>query len=40
LPEDHAFAWGEIQVESYEPQGLLFTFDLPIANADQAQQAA
>jgi PAS domain S-box-containing protein len=31
---------GEIQVESYEAAGSLFTFDLPIANADQAQQAA
>ncbi|MBJ6126073.1 sensor histidine kinase [Microvirga splendida] len=31
---------GEIHVESYEAAGSLFTFDLPIANADQAQQAA
>ncbi|QRM31509.1 PAS domain-containing sensor histidine kinase [Microvirga sp. VF16] len=31
---------GEIQVESYEAAGSLFTFDLPIANADQTQQAA
>lgn len=31
---------GEIQVESYEAGGSLFTFDLPISNADQAQQAA
>jgi PAS domain S-box-containing protein len=31
---------GEIQVESYEAAGSLFTFDLPISNADQAQQAA
>ncbi|MGO4526573.1 ATP-binding protein [Microvirga sp. 2MCAF35] len=31
---------GEIQVESYEAAGSLFTFDLPIANAEQAQQAA
>jgi PAS domain S-box-containing protein len=31
---------GEIQVESYEAAGSLFTFDLPIANADQAQKAA
>jgi PAS domain S-box-containing protein len=31
---------GDIQVESYEAAGSLFTFDLPIANADQAQQAA
>lgn len=31
---------GEIQVESYEAAGSLFTFDLPVSNADQAQQAA
>lgn len=31
---------GEIQVESYEAAGSLFTFDLPIANAEQTQQAA
>jgi PAS domain S-box-containing protein len=31
---------GDIQVESYEAAGSLFTFDLPIANADQTQQAA
>jgi signal transduction histidine kinase len=31
---------GEIQVESYEAAGSLFTFDLPVANADQTQQAA
>ncbi|NBJ12013.1 sensor histidine kinase [Microvirga arsenatis] len=31
---------GEIQVESYEAAGSLFTFDLPMANAEQAQQAA
>jgi signal transduction histidine kinase len=31
---------GEIQVESYEAEGSLFTFDLPLSNADQAQQAA
>jgi len=31
---------GDIQVESYEAAGSLFTFDLPIDNADQAQQAA
>jgi PAS domain S-box-containing protein len=31
---------GEIQVESYEAAGSLFTFDLPISNVDQAQQAA
>ena len=31
---------GEIQVESCEGEGSLFTFDLPIANADQTQQAA
>jgi PAS domain S-box-containing protein len=31
---------GDIHVESYEAAGSLFTFDLPIANADQAQQAA
>jgi len=31
---------GEIQVESYEAAGSLFTFDLPMANADQTQQAA
>ncbi|WP_262032206.1 sensor histidine kinase [Microvirga sp. Mcv34] len=31
---------GEIHVESYEAAGSLFTFDLPIANAEQAQQAA
>ncbi|MCG7394153.1 ATP-binding protein [Microvirga sp. ACRRW] len=31
---------GEIQVESYEAGGSLFTFDLPLSNADQAQQAA
>ncbi|HZH09720.1 MAG TPA: PAS domain-containing sensor histidine kinase [Microvirga sp.] len=31
---------GEIHVESYEAGGSLFTFDLPLSNADQAQQAA
>ncbi|SCY79861.1 PAS domain S-box-containing protein [Microvirga guangxiensis] len=31
---------GDIQVESYEAGGSLFTFDLPLSNADQAQQAA
>jgi len=31
---------GEIQVESYEAEGSLFTFDLPLSNADQVQQAA
>lgn len=31
---------GEIHVESYETGGSLFTFDLPLSNADQAQQAA
>ncbi|EIM24754.1 sensor histidine kinase [Microvirga lotononidis] len=31
---------GEIHVESYEAAGSLFSFDLPIANAEQAQQAA
>jgi PAS domain S-box-containing protein len=31
---------GEIQVESYEAAGSLFTFDLPVSPADQAQQAA
>jgi PAS domain S-box-containing protein len=31
---------GGIQVESYEAAGSLFTFDLPVSNADQAQQAA
>jgi PAS domain S-box-containing protein len=31
---------GEIRVESYEAGGSLFTFDLPLSNADQAQQAA
>lgn len=31
---------GEIQVESYEAAGSLFTFDLPMLNADQSQQAA
>lgn len=31
---------GEIQVESYEAGGSLFTFDLPLSNADHAQQAA
>ncbi|MBF9234668.1 sensor histidine kinase [Microvirga alba] len=31
---------GEIQVESYEAAGSLFTFDLPVSNIDQAQQAA
>lgn len=31
---------GEIQVESYEAAGSLFTFDLPVSNTDQAQQAA
>ncbi|WP_134499782.1 sensor histidine kinase [Microvirga pakistanensis] len=31
---------GEIQVESYEAEGSLFTFDLPLSNVDQAQQAA
>ncbi|MBQ0821492.1 PAS domain-containing protein [Microvirga sp. HBU67558] len=31
---------GDIQVESYEAAGSLFTFDLPIASADQTQQAA
>ncbi|WP_262298971.1 sensor histidine kinase [Microvirga sesbaniae] len=31
---------GEIQVESDEAAGSLFTFDLPIASADQTQQAA
>jgi len=31
---------GEIQVESYEAAGSLFTFDLPVSNAEQAQQAA
>lgn len=30
----------EIQVESYEAAGSLFTFDLPIANAEQTHQAA
>ncbi|MCB8820884.1 sensor histidine kinase [Microvirga rosea] len=31
---------GEIQVESYEAGGSLFTFDLPTSNVDQSQQAA
>jgi PAS domain S-box-containing protein len=31
---------GEIQVESYEAGGSTFTFDLPVSNANQAQQAA
>ncbi len=31
---------GDIQVESYEAGGSLFTFDLPLPNVDQAQQAA
>ncbi|KAB0266088.1 sensor histidine kinase [Microvirga brassicacearum] len=31
---------GEINVESYEAGGSIFTFDLPVSNADQAQQAA
>jgi PAS domain S-box-containing protein len=31
---------GEIQVESYEAGGSLFTFDLPLSDADEAQQAA
>ena len=31
---------GDIQVESYEAGGSTFTFDLPVSNADQAQQAA
>lgn len=31
---------GEIQVESFEAGGSLFTFDLPLSNIDQAQQAA
>ncbi|MCB5177482.1 MULTISPECIES: sensor histidine kinase [Microvirga] len=31
---------GEIQVESYEAAGSLFTFDLPVSNAGEAQQAA
>jgi signal transduction histidine kinase len=31
---------GAIQVESYEAAGSLFTFDLPISNVDEAQQAA
>jgi PAS domain S-box-containing protein len=31
---------GEIQVESYEAAGSLFTFDLPVSQVDQAQQAA
>jgi len=31
---------GEIQVESYEAAGSLFTFDLPMSNVDQSQQAA
>lgn len=31
---------GEIQVESYEAAGSLFTFDLPASNVDQSQQAA
>ncbi|MEZ0170920.1 ATP-binding protein [Microvirga sp. TS319] len=31
---------GDIQVESYEAEGSLFTFDLPLSHADQAQQAA
>jgi signal transduction histidine kinase len=31
---------GEIQVESYEAAGSLFTFDLPVSHVDQAQQAA
>nr|WP_255616353.1 ATP-binding protein [Microvirga puerhi] len=31
---------GEIQVESYEAAGSLFTFDLPTSNVDQSQQAA
>ncbi|PVE24078.1 hypothetical protein DC522_12325 [Microvirga sp. KLBC 81] len=31
---------GEIQVESYEAGGSLFTFDLPLSNAEEAQQAA
>lgn len=31
---------GEIQVESYEAAGSLFTFDLPVSNIDQSQQAA
>jgi PAS domain S-box-containing protein len=31
---------GDIQVESFEAGGSLFTFDLPLSNVDQAQQAA
>lgn len=31
---------GEIQVESFEAAGSLFTFDLPVSNVDQSQQAA
>lgn len=31
---------GEIQVESFEAEGSLFTFDLPLSNVDQAQRAA
>jgi signal transduction histidine kinase len=31
---------GEINVESYEAGGSVFTFDLPVSNANQAQQAA
>lgn len=31
---------GEIQVESFEAAGSLFTIDLPISNVDEAQQAA
>jgi len=31
---------GEIQVKSNEAEGSLFTFDLPLSNVDQTQQAA
>jgi len=31
---------GDIQVESYEAGGSLFTFDLPLSNVEQAQQVA
>lgn len=31
---------GEIRVESHEAAGSLFTFDLPVSSADEAQQAA
>ncbi|MGO4386287.1 ATP-binding protein [Microvirga sp. 2YAF29] len=31
---------GDIQVESFEAGGSLFTFDLPLSNVDHAQQAA